>query len=92
VQGRTLDKVTLELQGTRTMIINSETKASPCDPYNLYIQLSRCTSLDGITLVSRARTKDIVDNKVPSDMIAAEERLERLNQSTIRAEEDAWDW
>ena len=71
---------------------DGEARASPFDPYSLYVQLSRCTSLDGITLISRARTKDIVDNKVPSDMIAAEERLERLNQSTIRAEEDAWDW
>jgi hypothetical protein len=92
VQGRTLDTVALELRGTRTTIIDGEARASQCDPYSLYVQLSRCTSLDGITLLSRARTKDIVGNKVPSDMIAAEERLERLSQSTIKAEEEAWDW
>ncbi|KJZ68516.1 hypothetical protein HIM_12092 [Hirsutella minnesotensis 3608] len=52
VQGRTLERVALELRGTRTSIIEGRAVSSPCDPYSLYVQLSRCPTLDGIMLVS----------------------------------------
>jgi hypothetical protein len=64
---------------------------SQCDPYSLYVQLSRCPSLDGITLLSEARESDFVGNKVADNMIAAEERLERLSDITINSAE-AWGW
>jgi hypothetical protein len=41
VQGKTLDKVALELRGTRTTNLNGEVVPSMCDPYGLYVQLSR---------------------------------------------------
>jgi hypothetical protein len=87
VQGRTLERVALELRGTRTTNINGQAVPSQCDPYSLYVQLSRCRSLDGIMLISKARERDIVGNKVPENMIAAEERLELLSEATIREAE-----
>ncbi|KAJ3530216.1 hypothetical protein NM208_g9424 [Fusarium decemcellulare] len=84
VQSKTLDRVALELRGTRMTSINGEAVPSHCDPYSLYVQLSRCRTLDGITLLSRARERDFVGNCVPDDMVAAEERLEELSKATIR--------
>ena len=68
-------------------MVNGEAVPSQCDPYSLYMQLSRCPSLGGIMLLSKARERDIVDNAVPETMIAAEKRLERLNEATIRSAE-----
>ncbi|KAL8281709.1 hypothetical protein RB600_005247 [Gaeumannomyces tritici] len=90
VQGRTLSRVALELRGTRTTVVNSEAVPSQCDPYSLYVQLSRCPSPDGIMLLSRARERDIVGNTVPEVMTAAEKRLEQLSEATIR-EAETWD-
>ena len=86
-----MERVALELRGTRTTNIDGEMIPSPCDPYRLYVQLSRAQSLDGITLLSKVRVRDLVGNKVPSDMIAAEERIELLSDATIR-EAESWDW
>ncbi|PVH90494.1 hypothetical protein DM02DRAFT_507059, partial [Periconia macrospinosa] len=60
VQGRTLAQVVLELQGTRTTNIGGRAVPSQCDPYSLYVQLSRCRSLDGIMLLSKVRERDFV--------------------------------
>ncbi|KAH7177142.1 hypothetical protein DER46DRAFT_588004 [Fusarium sp. MPI-SDFR-AT-0072] len=54
VQERTLDRVALELRGTRTTNIDSLLVPTQCDPYSLYVQLSRCRSLDSIMLLSEA--------------------------------------
>jgi hypothetical protein len=91
VQGGSFDEVGLELRGTRTTNINGEMVPSQCDPYSLYVQLSRCRSLDGITLLSPARERDFVGNKVPKDMRDAEEKLELLSNTTIR-EAKTWGW
>lgn len=91
VQSKTLDRVALELRGTRTTSIDGQAVPTQCDPYNLYVQLSRCKSLDGIMLLSKARERDFVGNKVPDNMVAAEGRLERLSDVTIR-EAELWDW
>ena len=37
VQGRTLDRVALELRGTRTTIIDGQAVPIQCDPYSLYV-------------------------------------------------------
>ncbi|KAF2195841.1 hypothetical protein K469DRAFT_722885 [Zopfia rhizophila CBS 207.26] len=58
VQSRTLDRVALELRGTRTTTIDGQAVPTQCDPYSLYVQLSRCRSLDGIMLISKARERD----------------------------------
>ncbi|KAH8743569.1 hypothetical protein F5883DRAFT_634381 [Diaporthe sp. PMI_573] len=55
VQARTLGRVALELPGTRTTNIDGQAVPSARDPYSLYVQLSRCRSLDGIMLLSEAR-------------------------------------
>jgi hypothetical protein len=84
VQGRTLERVALQLRGTRTTNVQGEQVPSQCDPYSLYVQLSRTRSLDGIMLLSKVRTRDIVGNTVPENMVAAEKRLEELSEATIR--------
>ncbi|KAF1814385.1 hypothetical protein P152DRAFT_456639 [Eremomyces bilateralis CBS 781.70] len=83
VQGKTLDRVALELRGARTTNIDGQAVPSQCDAYGLYVQLSRCPSLDGIMLLSRARERDIIGNRVPEPMVAAENRLERLSEGMI---------
>jgi hypothetical protein len=84
VQGRTLERVALELRGTRTTNIDGQIVPAHCDPYSLYVQLSRCSSLDGIMLLSKARERDIVGNTVPEHMMMAEKRLEKQCEITIR--------
>jgi len=91
VQGGTFDKIGLELRGTGTTNIMGEMVPSQCDPYSLYVQLSRGGSLNGITLISKVRERDVIGNKVPEDMMAGEKRLELLNDATIR-EAETWGW
>ncbi|KAF1807904.1 hypothetical protein P152DRAFT_469266 [Eremomyces bilateralis CBS 781.70] len=91
VQGKTLGRVALELRGARTTNVDGQAVPSQCDAYGLYVQLSRCPSLDGIMLLSRARERDIVGNRVPDNMVAAEKRLEQLSEATIR-DAERWDW
>ncbi|KAM4066730.1 PIF1 protein [Hirsutella rhossiliensis] len=57
VQGGTLERVALELRGTRTTNVGGRAVPSQCDPYSLYVQLSRCPTLDGIMLVSKVRER-----------------------------------
>ncbi|KJZ69911.1 hypothetical protein HIM_10696 [Hirsutella minnesotensis 3608] len=89
VQGRTLERVALELRGTRTTKVDGMIVAAQCDPYSLYVQLSRCRTLDGIMLVSKVRERDLVGNRVPVDMTAAQARLEVLSERTV---EEASRW
>jgi hypothetical protein len=83
--------VALERRGTRTTVVNGEVVPSQCDPYSLYVQLSRCRSLDGIILLSRVRERDMAGNTVPENMTAAERRLEQLSKETIK-DAESWDW
>jgi hypothetical protein len=83
--------VALELSGTRSSNIDSQAVPTQCDPYSLYVQLSRCRSLDGIMLISKAREREFIGNKVPENMVAVEERLELLSEATIR-EAESRDW
>ncbi|KNB06483.1 hypothetical protein FOXG_07178 [Fusarium oxysporum f. sp. lycopersici 4287] len=89
--GRTLDLVALELRGTRTTNIDGQAVPSQCDPYSLYVQLSRCRTLDGIMLLSRAREHDLIGNTVPAEMAQAELRLEQLSEETLKGAESR-DW
>ena len=81
----------LELRGTRTVQVNGQAVASQCDPYSLYVQLSRSTSMEGIMLLSKVRERDIIGNTMPENMIAAEKRLEDCSEATIK-EAETWDW
>ncbi|KAM4061853.1 PIF1-like helicase [Hirsutella rhossiliensis] len=89
VQGGTLERVALELRGARMTTVEGRAVPSPCDPYSLYVQLSRCPTLDGIMLVSEVRERDPVGNRVPEEMTAAQARLEELSRQTTR---EAADW
>jgi hypothetical protein len=91
VQGRTLERVALELRGTKTLQVGGQVVPSQCDPYSLYVQLSRSRSLEGIMLLSKVRARDVIGNTVPENMVAAEKRLEELSEATIREAEE-WDW
>ena len=91
MQSKTLDRVALELRGTRTTNIDGEAVPAQCDPYSLYVQLSRCRTIEGITLLSKVRERDFVGNRMPEGMVAAEERLEKLSNKTIR-DAECWDW
>ena len=82
VQSRTLGAAALELRGTKTTKVNGEAVPSSCDPYSLYVQLSRCRTLDGIMLLSKVRERD---------MAAAEKKLELLSEATVK-EAESWDW
>jgi hypothetical protein len=83
VQGRVLEKVVTK--------VNCEVGLTQCDPYSLYVQLSRCSLLDGIMLLSKAREMDFIGNTIPQNMVAAEQRLEELYERTIR-EAEPWEW
>lgn len=85
IQGETLLEIALELRGTGTKLNATTGQVEPgkCDPYSLYVQLSRCTSLDGIMLLSKARVQDIVGNKIPQEMFDGEARLEQLCEQTV---------
>jgi hypothetical protein len=39
----------------------------------------------------KARERDFIGNRVPENMIAAEERLELLSDATIK-DAESWDW
>ncbi|KAM4061847.1 PIF1-like helicase [Hirsutella rhossiliensis] len=89
VQGGTLERVALELRGARMTTVEGRAVPSSCDPYSLYVQLSRCPTLDGIMLVSEVRERDLVGNRVPEEMTAAQARLEELSTQTTQ---EAADW
>ncbi|PVH91987.1 hypothetical protein DM02DRAFT_544641, partial [Periconia macrospinosa] len=91
VQGRILERVALELRGTRTVHVHGQVVPSQCDPYSLYVQLSRSSLMQGIILLSNVRERDIVDNTVPDNMVTAKTRLEELSEAAPR-EAEAWDW
>ncbi|KAK4076848.1 hypothetical protein Purlil1_12556 [Purpureocillium lilacinum] len=73
VQGGTLERVALELRGTRTLSVGGQTVASQCDPNSLYVELSRCPTLGGIMLVFKVCDRDFVGNRVPEEMSEARE-------------------
>ncbi|KAH7240467.1 hypothetical protein B0J15DRAFT_374563, partial [Fusarium solani] len=60
VQSRMPKRVAPEPRGTRTTDVDGRVVLSQCDPYSLYMQLSRCRTLDGIMLLSKVRERDLV--------------------------------
>ncbi|KAM4055491.1 PIF1 protein [Hirsutella rhossiliensis] len=84
VQGRTFERVALELRGARATNVDGRVVPAQCDPYGLYVQLSRCRTLDASMLVSKVRKRDLVGNRVPEEMSGAQSRLEELCGRTIR--------
>ena len=73
------------------MIINGEMVPSQCDLISVYVQLSRPGQMIDIMLLSKVRERDFISNKIPEEMMAAEERLELLSDATIM-EAETWGW
>ncbi|XP_044718870.1 PIF1-like helicase domain-containing protein [Hirsutella rhossiliensis] len=82
-QGKTFVEVLLELRGNR--LTNGE--PSKCDFTSLYVQLSRCTTLHGIKLLSPVRYQDFIDNTLDRAMLDGMRRLTNLAAQTRRAYE-----
>jgi hypothetical protein len=79
-QSKTFPQVLLELRGNR--MTNGE--PSKCDFTSLYVQLSRCTTLRGIKLLSPVRAHDFLGNKLDQAMVDAVQRLKSLAAKTRR--------
>ncbi|UPK91002.1 hypothetical protein LCI18_001937 [Fusarium solani-melongenae] len=79
-QSKTFAEVLLELRGNR--MTNGE--LSKCDFTSLYVQLSRCTTLRGIKLLSPVRPQDFISNKLDQTMVDAMQRLKNLTAETKR--------
>ncbi|KAJ6436886.1 PIF1 protein [Purpureocillium lavendulum] len=73
-QGKTFVEVLLELRGNR--MTNGE--PSKCDFTSLYVQLSRCTTLQGIKLLSPVRPQDFIGNSLDQPMVDGMRRLKKL--------------
>ncbi|KAJ6436236.1 CFEM domain-containing protein [Purpureocillium lavendulum] len=80
-QGKTFAEVLLELRGNR--VTNGE--PSKCDFTSPYVQLSRCTTLQGIKLLSPVRLQDFIGNTLDHPMLDGMRRLKRLAAETRRA-------
>lgn len=48
---QTSERMAVELWGSRTVNVDGGAVPSQCDPYSLYVQLPRYSSLDGIMLL-----------------------------------------
>lgn len=79
-QGKTFVDVLLELRGNRM----TNGQPSKCDFTSLYVQLSRCRTLQGIKLLSPIRPMDFIGNKPDQMVIDAMQRLTNLAAETRR--------
>ncbi|KAI1357192.1 hypothetical protein F5Y08DRAFT_324824 [Xylaria arbuscula] len=79
-QGKTFVEVLLELRGNR--VTNGQ--PSKCDFTSLYVQLSRCRTLQGIKLLSPIRQQDFIGNKLDQTIVDAMQRLRNLADETRR--------
>ncbi|KJZ68594.1 hypothetical protein HIM_12014 [Hirsutella minnesotensis 3608] len=79
-QGKTFEDVLLELRGSRM----TNGQPSKCGFTSLYVQLSRCRTLQGIKLLSPVRPQDFIGNKPDQSIIDAMQRLTHLAAMTRR--------
>jgi hypothetical protein len=79
-QGKTFEDVLLELRGNRM----TNGQPSKCDFTSLYVQLSRCRTLQGIKLLSPVRPQDFIGNKPDQSIIDAMQGLTNLAAETRR--------
>ncbi|KAJ3568908.1 hypothetical protein NPX13_g6264 [Xylaria arbuscula] len=80
-QGKTFVDVLLELRGNRM----TNGQPSKCDFTSLYVQLSRCKTLQGIKLLSPIRPQDFIGNKPDQSIINAMHRLIHIAAETRRS-------
>lgn len=79
-QGKTFEHVLLELRGNRM----TNGQPSKCDFTSLYVQLSRCRTLQGIKLLSPIRHQDFIGNQPDQRILNAMQRLTDLAAETRR--------
>lgn len=77
-QGKTFSEVRLELRGNRTT--NGEHSKSGFT--SLYVQLSRCTTLQVIKLLSPMRQQDFIGNRLDQTIVDGMQRLTVLAAET----------
>lgn len=82
-QGKTFVEVLLELRGNR--LTNGQ--PSKCDFTSLYVQLSRCTTLQGIKLLNPIRRHDFIGNWPDQIIVDGMQRLRELAAETRRTYE-----
>lgn len=82
-QSKTFMEILLELRGTR--MTNGE--PSKCDFTSLYVQLSRCTTLQGIKFLNAVRRQDFIGNTLDQSMVDGMRRLKKLAAETVQAYE-----
>ncbi|KAG7429092.1 hypothetical protein Forpi1262_v009380 [Fusarium oxysporum f. sp. raphani] len=80
-QGKTFADVLLELRGNRV----AKGQPSRCDFTSLYVQLSRCKTLQGIRLLNLVRPQDFLGNKPDQGIVDAMRRLTDLAVETRRS-------
>jgi hypothetical protein len=80
-QGKTFADALLELRGNR--VTNGQ--PSKCDFTSLYVQLSRCKTLQGIKLLNIVRPQDFLGNKPDQVIVDAMKRLADLAVETRRS-------
>jgi hypothetical protein len=79
-QSKTFVEVLLELRGNRM----TNGQPSKCDFTSLYVQLSRCRTLQGIKLLSPVRHEDFIGNKLDQSIVDGMQRLTDLAAETRR--------
>ncbi|KAH7248159.1 hypothetical protein B0J15DRAFT_400634 [Fusarium solani] len=79
-QSKTFVEVLLELRGNRM----TNGQPSKCDFTSLYVQLSRCRTLQGIRLLSPVRHEDFIGNKLDQSIVDGMQRLTDLAAETRR--------
>jgi hypothetical protein len=79
-QSKTFVEVLLELRGNRM----TNGQPSKCGFTSLYVQLSRCRTLQGIKLLSPVRHEDFIGNKLDQSIVDGMQRLTDLAAETRR--------
>ena len=78
-QGENFIQIVAELRGRRSL---PDGMPGKCDFMTLYVVLSRCTTFEGLSFMSKIRETDFLNNAVSETMKKGVERLEELHQRT----------
>jgi len=89
-QGHDFNEIVAEIRGRQTLPDGTPKK---CDFMTLYVVLSRCTSFEGLSFMSRIRETDFLGNSVSETIKRGVERLEKLHlETTEKFFETHMDW
>jgi len=89
-QGHDFNEIVAEIRGRQSFPDGTPKK---CDFMTLYVVLSRCTTFEGLSFMSRIRETDFLGNSVSETIKRGVERLEKLHlETTERFFETHMDW